>query len=63
MCSSDLTKIKKEDLKTYFYNDKTLKDFEVPKKTIEEYENWFINMARDRGESDKDCLLYTSRCV
>lgn len=48
------TKIKKEDLKTYFYNDKTLKDFEVPKKTIEEYENWFINMARDRGESAKD---------
>ena len=48
------TKIKKEDLKTYFHNDKTLKDFEVPKKNIEEYENWFINMARDRGESAKD---------
>lgn len=48
------TKINKEDLKTYFDNDKTLKNFEVPKKTIEEYENWFINMARDRGESAKD---------
>lgn len=48
------TKINKEDLKSYFENDLTLKKFEAPKKTIEEYENWFINMARDRGESAKE---------
>lgn len=48
------TKINKEDLKSYFENDSTLKKFEAPKKTIEEYENWFINMARDRGESAKE---------
>ena len=48
------TKINKEDLKSYYENDPTLKNFEVPKKTIEEYENWFINMARDRGESAND---------
>lgn len=47
-------KINKEDLKSYFENDSTLKNFETPKKTIDEYENWFINMARDRGESAQD---------
>lgn len=44
-------KITKADLKTYYKDDLTLKDFEVPKKTIEDYESWFIGMARDRGES------------
>ncbi|MGG5460514.1 hypothetical protein [Clostridium sp. B9] len=44
-------KIAKEDLKSYYKNDSTLKKFEVPKKTIEDYESWFIGMARDRGES------------
>lgn len=46
-------KVTKEILKTYFKNDKTLVNFEIPKKTLEEYENWFINMLRDRGESAK----------
>lgn len=47
-------KIKKEDLDTYFFKDNTLRTFEIPKKNLDEYENWFINMARDRGESAKN---------
>lgn len=44
-------KVSKDDLRIYYKNDSTLKKFDMPKKTIEEYEDWFINMARDRGES------------
>lgn len=46
-------KVNKNDLRTYYKNDLTLKKFQAPKKTIEEYESWFIHMARDRGENTR----------
>ncbi|WP_300351741.1 hypothetical protein [Clostridium sp.] len=46
-------KVNKNDLRTYYKNDLTLKKFQAPKKTIEEYESWFIDMVRDRGENTR----------